>query len=219
MEPPPAAPCPKPRSLLRIALPFYGIVVLFAVGFAVFSERLSTLLGEGTPEWKELAAALGFALVLVALTRVGARAWAPLAKAARAGAEALGPLTVGEALALALLSGVAEELLFRGALWPHLGLWGSTLLFGLLHVVLKRGLWIYPLFALVAGLLMGLLREGSDHVLPSMLAHAVVNAFNLVWLGRIARGTAAPPTAVRPPPPAPEPPAGAVPRADAGPPA
>jgi hypothetical protein len=211
--------------VLRIALPVYGIVALFAVGYAAFSEHLSTLLGEGSPELKELAAAAGFALVLVALTRVGARAWAPLARAARAGAEVLGPISVWEALALAGLSGVAEELLFRGALWLPLGLWGSTLLFGLLHVVLKRGLWVYPLFALVAGLLMGLLRQGSEHVLPCMLAHFVVNAFNLVWLSRIARGTTAPPTAVVPPaatPPAPgpaDPSPGPVPRADTDPPA
>ena len=47
--------------------------------------------------------------------------------------ELLGPITFRAALGLALLSGVAEELLFRGALWPHLGLFGTTFLFALVR--------------------------------------------------------------------------------------
>ena len=53
--------------------------------------------------------------------------------------------------------GVGEELLFRGALWPHLGLPGTTFLFGLVHIIPRKQLWGYPLFALGAGLLLGLL--------------------------------------------------------------
>lgn len=206
---------PRARSLLRRAATFYGIVTLFAVGYATFSEHLGTLLGEKPLEWKGVAAALGIGLVLVGLTRLGARAWKPMGKAARAGAELLGPLTVPEALGLAALSGVAEELLFRGALWPHLLLWGTTLLFALVHVIPRFDLWLWPLFALLAGLAFGLIRQGSGHVLPSMLAHVLVNALNLVWISRWApsagagAGAGAPqPPAPPPPPAAPAPPSG-----------
>jgi membrane protease YdiL (CAAX protease family) len=173
------------------------------VGYALFSRNFDTLMGEKPLEWKGVAAALGIGLVLVGLTRLGARAWKPMGRAARAGAEILGPLTVPEALGLAALSGVAEELLFRGALWVHLGLWGTTLLFGLVHVIPRLDLWLWPLFALVAGLAMGLVREGSGHVLPAMLAHVLVNALNLVWLSRWSAGTGAPAPPLAPPVPPP----------------
>jgi membrane protease YdiL (CAAX protease family) len=219
VDAPPVPPTPPGApSFLRLAGGFYAIVTLFALGFALFSENLSTLLGEKPLEWTGVAAAAGIALALVGLVRVGARAWTPMERAARAGAALLGPLTVPQALALALMSGVAEELLFRGALWPALGLWGTTLLFGLVHVLPRLELWIYPLFALVGGLALGLVRLGSGHVVPAMVAHVVVNALNLAWLGRLAaRAAAAPPAPPTPPQAAPPP---ATPPADpAGPPA
>jgi membrane protease YdiL (CAAX protease family) len=199
MEPtvPPAGTPPRPPSLLRRAAAFYGIVALFAVGFATFSEKLGVLFGEKPLEWKGVLAALGIGLALVGLTRLGARAWKPMGRAARAGAAMLGPLTMGEVLGLALLSGFAEELLFRGALWPTLTLWGTTLLFGLVHVVPRLDLWVWPLFATLAGLAMGLVREGSGHLLPSILVHVLVNGFNLAWLSRFA---AHPPAPAAPPP-------------------
>ena len=67
-------------------------------------------------------------------------------------ARMLGPLTPAQAIWLAMLSGFGEELLFRGALWPHLGLVGGAVLFGILHTVPVRGLAFYPVFAFLAGL-------------------------------------------------------------------
>ena len=64
---------------------------------------------------------------------------------------------------------------------------GTTLLFGLVHVLPRRSLWIYPLFATLAGLLFGLLREGTQSLWPCILAHVAVNVLNLAWIGQIAR--------------------------------
>ena len=219
----PAPACPRP-SLLRGALAFYGIVGLFAVGYAVFSGGSSTLFGERAAQGKELAAGLGFALVLAALTRVGARAWKPMGRAAEAGGALLGPLSVGEALVVALLAGVTEELLFRGALGPGLRIWGATCLGGLVHVVPRRALWLYPFYATAVSLVMSLLRDGSGSLVPPMLAHVVVDAVTLMWVTRrreaAAAAVAAPPPPAPPTPPAPPPapapaPETAVPRADA----
>ena len=67
----------------------------------------------------------------------------------------------------------------------------ATLLFGLVHVLPRRALWIYPLFALLAGLLFGLLREGTQSLWPCVLAHVTVNALDLAWIGQIAKKRAA----------------------------
>lgn len=214
MDPQPPAPTRAAPSLLGSALAFYGIVTLFAVGYALFSGDVRTLLGERACEPKELAAALGFALALAGLVRVGAKAWKPLGRAAQVGGDLLGPLPVRHALALACLSGMAEELLFRGALWPALKLGGASLLGGLVHVVPRRALWLYPFYAAAVGLVMGLLRQGSESVVPPMLAHVVLDAVTLLWLVR-RPGAAVPPPAAAPP--APPGAADPLPRADAGP--
>jgi len=187
----PAPAAVAPGVLLRMALAFYGVVALFAFGYALFSGGLGTLLGSRLPGVPDLVIGIGLGVVLVVLSRVGARAWPAMGRMSETLADLLGPLGPKHAVSLALLSGFAEELLFRGALWPHLGLLGTTLLFGLVHVLPRRRLWIYPLFALLAGLLFGLLREGTQSVWPSVLAHATVNGLNLAWLGGIARRRAA----------------------------
>ncbi len=85
----------------------------------------------------------------------------------------------------ALLPGVCEELLFRGAFF---GLWrpksspGATVLvtalvFGLFHLSVFR---FFPTFAL--GLVLGVLRVRSGSVLPAMLAHTMNNSFGMLAL-------------------------------------
>ena len=99
--------------------------------------------------------------------------------------ELLGPLGAREAVVLALLSGFGEELVFRGALWPHLGLWGTSALFAACHWAPIRSLRSYPLFVFGAGLLLGWLRERSGSLWPPILLHVVVNAFSLSWIGSL----------------------------------
>lgn len=182
----------RPLTLVRLALYFYGVVMLFAFGYAIFSGHIRTLLGEKPPLLQHVLVAVGVGLIIVAASRIGVRVWRPFARAAEAAAGMLGPITLGEALVLALLSGTAEELLFRGALWPTLMLAGTTLLFAVVHIVPRRALWVYPLFAGACGLLLGLLRDGTESVVPPMIAHVVVNALNLAWLGRQARAATPP---------------------------
>lgn len=190
--PGPALPAPlEPdgRRLIRLAVAFYGVVTVFAVGYDLFArvrggaEYEGPLLGFSLPGLPHLAAGLAIGLVLVAVTRVGMKAWHAVEDAAQLLSLWIGPITRRQALILAALSGTAEELLFRGALWPHLGLLGTTFLFALVHIVPHRALWGYPLFAALAGLLLGILRDSSGSVFPCILMHFTVNAINLAWLG------------------------------------
>jgi membrane protease YdiL (CAAX protease family) len=186
--PPAATPVRRGFSILRVAFFFYGVVTLFAFGYAISAGHLGRLFGESAPRLQHLLAAVGLGCIIVAACHLGVRAWKPFARASEAGARLLGALNGREVLVLALLSGFAEELLFRGALWPALGLAGTTVLFAIVHIIPTRALWVYPLFAGVAGLLLGLLRDGTESVVPCMVAHAVVNGLNLAWLSRVARG-------------------------------
>ena len=174
----------SPRSVLQTALGFYGIVIVFASGYAFFSGQIKTLFGESWPGLGHVLSAVAVGLGVVILTRLGDRLLSWVRRANDEFRELLGPFTPVQGIGLALLSGFAEELLFRGALWPHLGLIGTSLLFGLVHVVPRRALLLYPAFAAAVGFLFGLLRSGSGSVLPAMLAHALINGINLVWLAK-----------------------------------
>ncbi len=190
-------------SLLRLAGGFYAIVALFAAGYAIFDWiRMASpvpgdyvFLGIALPSLGLAVAGIGVGAILVAVVHVGMRTVPGVDRAAQELASLLGPITPREAIWLAVFSGFAEELLFRGALWSHLGLFGTTLLFGLVHIVPRRALWGYPLFAAGAGLLFGILRDASGSVLPAMFAHMTVNGLNLWWLARQHAAPAAPPAA------------------------
>ncbi len=85
-------------------------------------------------------------------------------------------------LFLALFSALGEEVFFRGLLQGLLvegfGAYGiplQALLFALLHPAPPRA-WVYPLYAGLAGLLLGLALALSGSLVPGILAHFLHNA-------------------------------------------
>lgn len=103
--------------------------------------------------------------------------------------EVLGPLDVSEALVLALLSAIAEEIFFRGALQGSFGLLPAAILFTLLHMGPGRDFRVWTIFAGVAGVALGGLTLWREALLAPMTAHALVNAIGLYRLGRRENGT------------------------------
>lgn len=126
--------------------------------------------------------ALALAAATVALTRVlvARTRWAKnLHLTLRA---ALGDLTPGRMLFLSLLSAVSEELLFRSALEPVLGLFASSLVFGLVHVSSRETYLSWSLWAAIMGLCFGLLFEASGTLIAPILAHALINYENMQYI-------------------------------------
>ncbi len=85
-------------------------------------------------------------------------------------------------LGLALSSAIAEELFFRAALLPWLGLFASALIFGLLHVAPGELSVGWMLWASVMGVVFGLLYLASGSLLAPILAHAAINYENMQYL-------------------------------------
>jgi uncharacterized protein len=94
----------------------------------------------------------------------------------------LGPLTRHEILVLALASSVGEEIFFRGALLPAVGLWLSSGIFALLHVGPKLRYLPWTLSSFVAGMLFRQLFVWSGDLSGPVVAHFTVNALNLRYL-------------------------------------
>ena len=85
-------------------------------------------------------------------------------------------------VALALLSALGEELLFRGLLAPWLGLLPQALLFGLAHQIRGPSRWIWIGWASLIGLALGSIFQLSGSLLGPIAAHALINGLNLAYL-------------------------------------
>jgi membrane protease YdiL (CAAX protease family) len=85
--------------------------------------------------------------------------------------------TVGGALVLGLSAGISEELLFRGAVQPRLGLAVATILFAIGH--LQYGLTVATAEILVIGLLLGVMRNRTNTTV-CILIHASYNTIGVL---------------------------------------
>jgi membrane protease YdiL (CAAX protease family) len=94
----------------------------------------------------------------------------------------LGPLSSMEILILAAASSLGEEIFFRGALLPAVGLWLSSLIFALLHIGPKLRFLPWTLASFLAGLAFGLLFAWSGDLTGPVIAHFTVNTLNLRYL-------------------------------------
>jgi hypothetical protein len=162
--------------IVQLALLFY-VPLLAGVFFLVPPGGLQIL------DWERFAWALGASVaatvLLVLLSRWAAQntAWGrALREEFR---NALGPLTSSEILWLSLLSGFAEEILFRGVLLGRVGLLWSSLLFAAAHLPWRRALWPWTALAAVIGLGLGALTVWAGSLWPAIFLHLSVNYFNL----------------------------------------
>ncbi|MHC5039675.1 MAG: lysostaphin resistance A-like protein [Planctomycetota bacterium] len=97
----------------------------------------------------------------------------------------LGPLSSMEVLILAALSGLVEEVVFRAAVQPKLGLVLTSLLFGALHVGPGRVYLLWTVFAVGMGFLLGGLFEMTGGLAAPVCLHFTVNAINLTRIVRL----------------------------------
>jgi len=176
--------------VLPLGALFYAVVA--AIGLAWMWLRGdplpgALLAGYPTGSWTilwALAAGLGTAVLVVLLSDVvlDRFSWTDLLR--RDVLEIFAPLTPAKALLLAVMSGVAEELLFRGALLPAVGLVWSAVLFGLLHGFPDPRFAGWALFAFLMGLVFGGLSQWSQGLLAPMVCHVAINAIQLLRLAR-----------------------------------
>jgi membrane protease YdiL (CAAX protease family) len=179
--------------LVPIALAFYGVLGGIAIVWRVAVDGVAPWLADPAAALWPLGARLGTGLALGLALVVASRVWTALSESGRRLAAELaaivGPLTLSQAVLLAVASGLAEEAFFRGALQPRVGWLLASLLFGLAHFHPRRELRVWSLSAAAAGLALGALFQASGDLLAPALAHALVNGVNLRWLSReAARG-------------------------------
>jgi membrane protease YdiL (CAAX protease family) len=91
----------------------------------------------------------------------------------------LNPLADFEIVILAAASSVGEEMFFRGALLPSIGLLGSSAIFALLHIGPRARYLPWTASSFVAGLLFGAIFMWTGDLTGPVVAHFLVNFLNL----------------------------------------
>lgn len=190
MEPQPPTLVPlEPGRLYRLAWGLYLAMALAGILWIGARQGVIPLRLFFDPRrwWLDLLLGAGAGGLLLGVWKAAELAF-PLARELEEKLTTLlGPLTPAEVIALALLSGFAEELFFRGALQGTVGWIAASLLFALLHTGPGPAFRLWTLFAAVAGLVLGALMAWRGNLLGPILAHFLVNGVNLWRLADSAR--------------------------------
>lgn len=166
-------------DVLLSGIPFL-LFALAGVGLLIRRDGRSTWgrLGLFRPNWRQLLAGAGITILLLAFDFFVNWAWQELDPTSydlleRVSENIFGQLaTVAGALALGVSAGISEELLFRGAVQPRMGLLLTAVLFAVGH--LQYGLTVATLEVFVIGLVLGLVRNRSNTTI-CILVHAAYN--------------------------------------------
>ena len=163
-------------------------------GFLAVISTLALFLIRGIDFFKIVSfTALVLSLALGALAGVGvqfvqivAHWFSPaLRKLSETLAQQFEGWNLKEIFFVALISSISEELLFRALLQPYLGLWLTSLIFGLAHWTGLRELRIWVFVAILGGLFLGYLAENPHFGIPGCVAaHFLVNLTSLWVLTR-----------------------------------
>jgi len=183
-------PAPNPQGFVRGALVFYGLMgsaaLLWRMAVPGQSILHPSIAAEATASSLSFAA---FAGLVVGLLSIGVSElltrWTDLGEGlADLLGEGLAGIGRGDAILLALASGMAEEMLFRGALQPAVGLFWASVIFGACHFLPRKELALWSLYAVAMGFAFGWLYEWTGHLAAPIVAHTVVNGINLPRLAR-----------------------------------
>jgi len=168
--------------LQNIFFVLYGFV---GVGIALRRPFWDTMgrLGLGPLTWRRVSIAVGAWLGLLLMDQMVSLMWRAVSPAQF---EEFGNLTdalfgsfisIPGALTIGLAAGIGEEILFRGALQPRLGIILTSLLFMIVHAQYGLTPALFQIF--IVGIILGLIRK-YENTTTTILVHALFNASSIL---------------------------------------
>ncbi len=152
-----------------------------SLALAVWQGRLVSMFT--LPAWPRTAMNVLIGVLIAVAVLSGARAMRGTFQWAKRLEEEfrffLAPLDLRGILVLAVSSGIAEETFFRAIMQPVLGLWITSLVFGLLHYPMNRRLIPWTISAIALGFVFGLVYQSTGSLLAVALGHGLINFFEL----------------------------------------
>lgn len=94
-------------------------------------------------------------------------------------AKRLRILSLEDIILISLMSGVAEEVMFRGWVQTELGLVAASILFGIIHIWGRQGIG-YGVYAIGMGFILGFLFEYTGTLWAPMGMHSINNFLGLL---------------------------------------
>lgn len=180
----PSPPPPLSRASLVIGLYTSMGIVAFLIAAGRGDPDLYRL--GGSPKAWQLGAGpligLALGLTVVGLTRIATKKFQWARDLHTSFRDLLGTLTTREIVILALASSVGEELLFRGALLPWLGVWVQAIVFAGLHIGPGRRFLPWTVSAFVLGLAFGWIAQWTGNLGGPIAAHFAINFLNLKYI-------------------------------------
>jgi membrane protease YdiL (CAAX protease family) len=183
------APTPRaPRfSRASVIFLFYGALGLAAVIWGALRGRANIYVGPSSTLPKLAVspfAGVAFGLGVVFLTRLLTHRFEWARVLHREFHALVHELSSKEIFTLALASSIGEELFFRGALLPVVGLVPSTILFALLHLRPQARFLPWTAMSFVLGLAMGGMFLGLGDLSGPIAAHFTINLLNLNYIAK-----------------------------------
>lgn len=186
----PLAPTPRPqrtsRALLIVAL-YAGLGGIAIVWGALRGDvDLYRLRGVSTPIKMAASPMVGLAVGLLAvfLSRLATHRFEWARVLHREFHAIVGELPSRDLFVLALASSVGEELFFRGALVPQIGVVLAAAAFALLHVRPAARFLPWTAMSFIVGLVLGQMYMSLGDLGGPMVAHFTINLLNLSYIAR-----------------------------------
>jgi membrane protease YdiL (CAAX protease family) len=183
------APTPRGPRLSRSSLicAVYGLLGAAALGWGTLRGQpdIYRLPGSSTARLAVspfVGVALGLAVVFLSRLAVHRLEWARVLH--REFHAVVHELNSREIVVLAVASSVGEELFFRGALLPVVGLLPSSVVFAALHVRPQLRFLPWTAMSLIMGLVLGSMFLWLGDLGGPIAAHFTVNLLNLNYIAK-----------------------------------
>jgi membrane protease YdiL (CAAX protease family) len=186
----PLAPTPRAPRLSRAAVivGLYGALGIAAIAWGAWRGDANVYYQHGTRPlaWRVASPFIGlaFGLAMVFLSRLAVHSmeWARVLH--REFHAVVHELSSREILLLAASSSLGEELFFRGALLPAIGLLPSSLLFAAMHLRAQWRFLPWTVMSFIMGVAMGLLYQRIGDLGAPIVAHFTINLLNLGYIAK-----------------------------------
>lgn len=177
-------------SRAGLVLALYGSLALTAILISAGRADVDIYRIEGVSTASRLALSpllgVGLGVAIVFLTRLAVYRFNWARHLHRDFRSLLGELTSKEIVILAVASAVGEELLFRGALQPWIGIWPQAAVFALLHIGPGVRFLPWTASAFVLGVVFGYMYQWTGDLGGPIAAHFTINYLNLGFISRTA---------------------------------
>ena len=171
-------------KVMYTAIKFYSVLLLIALGVLAFQNRLSfsIFINLDLIEFIiDLSLGIGATTLTVGLSLYASQKflWAKILDIEFQ--KIFVPLKDWHILLIAVWSGTTEETVFRGIIQPVIGIFPTSLLFGLMHLIPNKVFIPWTLYTIFGGFLFGCLFEIRQNLFPSIITHILVN-FIIIFL-------------------------------------